>query len=153
MKVLIFKYPRNKITDILICLFCVFLIILIMQYDSYSETASALPEEELVLSFLDFNGIKVSDEFQLDSVILFDNKVFSDYNAIQKDNGFDMGTLIGKTVKRYTFEVIGDNNSIDDTLFAVVFTYDGRIVGADVHSSSVNGYIRGVKNNLGEIKT
>lgn len=154
MKMLVFRYPRNKITDILICLFCVFLILLILQYDSFIKTASAMPEEEYVLQFLFCNGISVSDEFTVESIILSDDDedVFSDYNDIQKENGFDLEDYVGKSVKRYTFEVNQESAADSKLLFAVVFTYNGEIIGADIHSPSVDGFIRGVKNNLGEIK-
>lgn len=155
MKMFVFRYPRNKITDLLICLFCVFLILLILQYDSFIKTASAEPEEEYVSEFLFYNGISVSDEFTVESIILSDDdkEVFADYNDIQKENGFDLEDYIGKAVKRYTFEVCQESSADNGLLLAVVFTYKGEIIGADIHSPSVDGFIRGVKNNLGEIKT
>lgn len=154
MKVLVFRYPRNKITDLLICLFCVFLIILILQYDTYSEAVSGASEEEYVLKFLADNGIFVCDDFIVENIVLSrsNEKVFSDYNSIQKENGFDMEPFIGKEVRRYTFEVNNNPYTSEEVFCAVVFTFNGEIIGADIHSPSVNGFIQGVKNNIGEIK-
>lgn len=150
MKSLIIKYPRNRITDILLSLLCFFVIILIIQYDSGSRTVPVISGTNDVIEFLKSNSIEVNGNEPLVEEIFIDasrKQVFEDYNKIQKEQGYDLTQYIGRKVSRYTFEV---ENSEGCPLYAAVFVYNGKIIAADIHSASLDGFIRGVKNNSAE---
>ncbi len=153
MKVLIFRYPRNKITDILISLFCVFTIILILQYDSHTKPVSSIINEESVISFLQSNNIEIDvTGMNVSYIVLSDEngEVFYNYNEMQKQNGFDLSPFVGKKIQKYSGPVIKcpDCENVEG-VYATVLTYEDKIIGADIYSVSVNGFMRGVKNNLG----
>lgn len=152
MRVLCFRYPRNTITDVLLCLILVFLIILLVSsgekvYDiRYCSSAEVSAAE-----FLSSYGWKINDSsVQLENIkLLFSrDKVFNDYNEIQKQQGFDLLPYMGKEVIKYSCNILnfpGYENS--DIIFAVVYIYEDRVIGADIHSSAADGFIQGVKNN------
>lgn len=147
---LVFKYPRNRITDVLLSLLCLFVIVLIIQYDSASRTLPVISGIDEVISFLECNNINVlSSEPDIDEIVIDASRadVFEEYNRIQLEQGFDLTEYIGRKVLRYNFEVNSEDGSPN---YAVVLVCNGVIIGADIHSVSLNGFIRGVKNKNAE---
>ena len=55
------------------------------------------------------------------------NRVYDEYNEIQKSSGFDLLNYAGKTAKRYTY-------SIDNGKKAVILVYKNRIIGGHIAS-------------------
>ena len=71
-------------------------------------------------------------------------EVYTSYNSIQKEQGFDLSQLKGETLTRYTAQVNNYPNS-DDDVFVEVLVYNKLIVGADIYSVSSNGFIVALK--------
>lgn len=65
--------------------------------------------------------------------------VLTEYNRLQRQQGFDLTRYAGKEVTVYTYELRGDTNG--QLLFASLYQYKGRIVGGDVHSAALSGYM------------
>ena len=61
-------------------------------------------------------------------------KVYENYNSIQKEAGFDLTPLRGKTVMRYTFTLKNSEYSIINILIS-----DGKICGGDIMNPSSSG--------------
>jgi len=57
--------------------------------------------------------------------------VFSDYNALQKQQGFDLSTYAGETCTAYTYRVTNYEGSTD-TVLAQLFVYRNRVIGGDI---------------------
>ena len=70
----------------------------------------------------------------------FDN-VYSKYNEIQKVEGLDLEKYRNKTVKRYTYIVT--NYDYDGTVYANMLVYKNNVIGGDVCSADINGFMRG----------
>ena len=68
--------------------------------------------------------------------------VFSNYNEIQKAQGCDLTKYAGKRCKRYTYIV---NNYPDqpENIRANIVTYKNKIIGGDVCSIELNGFMHG----------
>ncbi len=64
------------------------------------------------------------------------------YNAIQKAQGTDLARYAGKTVTRYTFVVTNYNNG-EEGIRANVLVYKGKIIGGDVCSLALDGFLSG----------
>lgn len=62
--------------------------------------------------------------------------VYNNYNSIQKEAGFDLTYLRGKTVTRYTFILEGS-----EFLTANLLISDGKICGGDILNPSISGKI------------
>ncbi len=70
----------------------------------------------------------------------FDN-VFLGYNDIQKKQGLDLSKYKRKNVTRYTYIVT--NHDYDGTVYANLLVWRGKVIGGDICSADVNGFISG----------
>ena len=73
-----------------------------------------------------------------------DDRVFARYNDLQKSQGFDLTDYAGKEVMRYVYEVLNYPNATDP-VYASVLVCDGYIIGGDVLSSQLDGFIHGLE--------
>ena len=75
------------------------------------------------------------------------DKIFSGYNEMQKAQGLDLSKYKKKEVTRYTFRVTnyqdGDGHPYDGVVYANVLVYRNRVIGGDICSANVEGFIHG----------
>ncbi len=75
------------------------------------------------------------------------DKIFAGYNEMQKAQGLDLSKYKKKELTRYTFKVTnyGNRDGKPYTLpvYANVLVYRGRVVGGDICSADVNGFVHG----------
>ena len=74
------------------------------------------------------------------------DKVFTGYNEIQKRQGLDLSKYKGKTVIRYTYEITNYENE-SGKVYANVIVYRNKVIGGDVCSANVGGFIHGFEKN------
>ena len=114
--------------------------------DSEVKVAKAAAKtEEQRIDFLESFGWEVEPEAEeiLDVLIPKEmDDVFSNYNEIQKAQGCDLTKYAGKRCKRYTYIV---NNYPDqpENIRANIVTYKNKIIGGDVCSIELNGFMHG----------
>ena len=98
-----------------------------------------------VVGFLSQFGWQVEAEpIEVKTVTLpseFD-KVFSAYNEIQKAQGLNLLKYKGKEVTRYTFSVT-NYAGYEGTVYANVLVYRNKVIGGDICSADVSGFIHG----------
>ncbi len=70
------------------------------------------------------------------------DKVMNAYNELQKNQGLDLAKYKGKEVTRYTYKIT-NYPDYKGTVFANVIIYKNRVIGGDVCSSDVTGFIQG----------
>ncbi len=70
------------------------------------------------------------------------DKVMNAYNDIQKAQGLDLSKYKGKTVQRYTYEIT-NYPEYNGTVYANIIVYKNRVIGGDVCSSDIKGFIHG----------
>ena len=70
------------------------------------------------------------------------DKVFAGYNELQKSQGLDLSKYKKKAVTRYTFTVTS-YDGYEGTVYANVLVYRGRVIGGDICSADVSGFIHG----------
>ncbi len=66
--------------------------------------------------------------------------IVTEYNELQKKQGFDFTAFAGKTVMKYTYAV--DCKERSDVVVSV-FVYNGKIIGGDIHCIGADGYMTG----------
>lgn len=104
--------------------------------------------EEQRLAFISQFGWDVEkDPVEVAEIIIpteFD-EVFLKYNDIQKSQNLDMSLYAGKRVKRWTYAVKNypGYESRKDVIQLSLLVYDGTIVGGDVCSLEINGFMHG----------
>lgn len=70
------------------------------------------------------------------------DKVFAGYNEIQKRQGLDLSKYKGKTMMRYTYDVT-NYKGYEGKVQVNILIYRNKVVGGDVCSADVNGFIHG----------
>ena len=70
------------------------------------------------------------------------DKVFAAYNEIQRAQGLDLSKYKKKELVRYTFEVT-NYKDYEGTVYANVLVYRNKVVGGDICSADVSGFVHG----------
>lgn len=79
------------------------------------------------------------------------DKVYNNYNVLQKTQGFDLSLYKGKTVRRWTYKVTNYPGRAD--MRANVIVFDGKVIGGDVSSVAINGFMQGFSKNEASVAT
>ena len=72
------------------------------------------------------------------------DKVYESYNDLQKAQGLDLSRYRGKKVMRYTYTVT-NYPGYDGTVLASLLLYKNRIIGGDVCSAELTGFLHGFR--------
>ncbi len=143
-----FKLTKKKTAVLAAALIFVFLLSIYVGYkQEYKPIKSSFVcnNTDDVVAYLKSFDVDCG-EFQLDEITVpyeF-GEVYSSYNSIQKEQGFDLTEYKGKTLTRYTAKVNNYPDSNGD-VFVEVLIYNKLIVGADIYSVSSNGFIVALK--------
>ena len=70
------------------------------------------------------------------------DKVFASYNELQREQGLDLAKYKKKELTRYTFEVTNYDGA-DGVVYANLLVYRNRVIGGDICSANVQGFIHG----------
>lgn len=99
------------------------------------------------VEFLTKLGWQVSaDAVEVADVVIpleFD-EVYQNYNQIQQEQGFDLSQYAGYQVKRYSYEVY-NHPSGDEFVRANLLVYKEKLVGGDVCSLRLDGFMHGLR--------
>ena len=111
---------------------------------SVSAIISASTDEER-RNYLATYGWEVDGDFQEKESTIPENwnKVYSDYNQIQINQGFDLSNYKGKKVKLFTY-VISKYKDKKQGVVADMLVCDGVLIGGDIcNTSAENGFLVG----------
>lgn len=109
---------------------------------------SASNEEE-ILTFISSYGWEVDKEpVEVRDVVIpevFDD-VYSNYNKIQLEQGFDLQKYSGRRVKRWTYIIRNypDTTPEDDFIRINLLIKDEQVIGGDVCSVKLDGFMHGL---------
>ena len=70
------------------------------------------------------------------------DKIFTQYNEIQKRQGLDLGKYKKKNVMRYTYKIT-NYDGFDGTVYANILVYRNKVIGGDVCSADIKGFLHG----------
>ena len=143
-----------------VCVALATLITLIAFVPAYGSDGDALASKN---ADIDYDGIKTNEDrveflaqfgWEVDPSAVesievtipedFD-KVFTGYNEIQKGQGLDLSKYKGKTMMRYTYDVT-NYEGYEGKVQANILVYRGKVVGGDICSADINGFIHGFEN-------
>ena len=134
---------------VLVCALAVLLGFLDRGAASVSETISpkGIRTAEDRLSYLGAYGWLVKEEPLAVEELEIPKEMgeeYTDYLALQTQQGFDLQKYAGKRVKRYTYEIL--NYPTGETGVQVsLLIYKNTVVGADVLSPALDGFIHGLQ--------
>ena len=115
-------------------------------------SSSALPDPKGVrdnqdrIDYLAAYGWQVSPEPIASQELLVPEEMdesYSEYLAVQREQGFDLAKYAGKRVKRYTYEVT--NYPTGETgVQANLLLYKNTVIGGEVLSPRLDGFLHGL---------
>lgn len=153
MLVFSFKMTKTKLALFVVaCIAVIAFVTSIISKDAGLQTvvktdAKASNNEERI-AFLSTFGWQVEAEpseiIEIVVPLEFD-AVYEKYNSIQKGQGYDLLKYKGKRVKRYTYEVKNYEPKQETKVNANILVCDNKIVGGDVCSVALGGFIHGFK--------
>ncbi len=115
------------------------------------EASVRAGNEEERIAFLSQYGWDVAeDPVRVEEVLIpeeFDD-VYTQYNAIQLEQGFDLTAYKGCRAKRWTYTILNypepdGVQPTDGSIRANLLVYDGAVIGGDVSSVALDGFMHG----------
>lgn len=97
------------------------------------------------VDFLASYGYNVNDNpVQIEEIIIPEqfSSDYEQYNNYQKLSGFDLSKFKGQRIKKYTYKVNGYTDSSDEVV-ANVLIYNNKIIGGDISSTTLGGFVHG----------
>lgn len=98
------------------------------------------------LAYLEAHGWLVGSEPLAVEELLIPKEMgseYDDYLALQSSQGFDLAKYAGKTVKRYTYQILNYPTG-EQGVQASLLMYKNTVVAADVLSPALNGFMHGL---------
>lgn len=129
------------------------LILLVPAYEpmtvSASETVSfsKIKTNEDRIGFLSQFGWQVAETPVEEVAVTIPDEfdaVFMEYNNLQKELGLDLGRYKRKEVMRYTYQVT-NYPEYDGVVYANLLVYRNKVIGGDVCSADVNGFVNSLR--------
>ena len=108
---------------------------------SYEKVRSEDDAEKFLAQFgwtVDTEPLEVAEVTMPDE---FD-KIFTAYNQIQKEQGLDLSKYKRKKLTRYTF-LVTNYEGYNGKVLANLLVYRGKVVGGDICSADVEGFVHG----------
>lgn len=158
------KFSKQKaIIGVLILGFILMLIVLLRPTpDAYSVLLEQ--EEQAIMASITVSGVTTNEdrriflsdrgydvsESEISAVEVqipteFDD-IYLKYNELQKSQGFDLSKFKGKTVELYTYQIYNYDDT-DEEIFANILIYKNKIIGGDIQSTALDGFITGFDKN------
>ena len=158
MLIYTFKFDRKKavFAVIMAALVIIGIVLLISAHErknavgsgyAATERTETVKNEKGRVAYLKQYGWEVeSPALSEDTVVIprTFSEVFEDYNELQKAQGFDLSEYCGSEVKMFTYRVTNSEYQDDDVL-AELYILGGSVIGGDVHSTALDGFMCGIK--------
>ena len=150
MFMLTFKFNRKTAVFIVIMLALV-LIGIVLLASAYQRSSGGAPHpvytvknEKSRVAYLLQYGWEVETPAVSETEVLIPRSfsdVFENYNQLQKQQGFDLSNYCGLEVELYTYTVL----NYGENVVAQLYVLGGSVIGADVHSTQLDGFMMGVR--------
>ena len=72
------------------------------------------------------------------------NDLYESYNDLQRQQGYDLTDYAGRNCTLYTYAVTNYPDR-GQTVLADLYLYKDRIIGGDIHSTDLDGFMIGIK--------
>lgn len=108
--------------------------------------------EERIAFLAQYGWDVAEDPVKVEEILIPEefNDVYTKYNEIQLQQGFDLSTYMGCRAKRWTYTILNypGNDGVqptDGSIRANLIVYDGSVIGGDVSSVALDGFMHGFK--------
>ena len=146
------KFSKKKALAVTLILALVLIGIVLFAGSRNSSPAAPqggpkLKSNEDIVKYLTSIGWEISPE-PIDSQEIVIPKEFDDvyeeYNNIQISQGYDLKNYSGAKATRYTYKVTNYPDSTDNVVLDIII-YKNAVIGGDVQSTSIDGFMQGLK--------
>ena len=150
------RLPRRRLILGAVCGVCIAALLAGLRLERPAETAAApetavspqgIRDNDDRLDYLEQFGWLVNqtpalvEEVRIPDVL---TEEYSEYAALQTSQGFDLEKYCGRTVRRYSYEIL--NYPTGETgVTANLLIYRSTVVGADVCSPALDGFMHGLE--------
>ncbi len=112
------------------------------------EISAKASNEAERIAFLSQFGWEINeDPVEVSEVIIPSefNDTYSAYNELQKKQSMDLEAYKGQRVKKWVYEVKNypDYPADSDCIRATILVFDGMVIGGDISSIEVDGFMQG----------
>lgn len=106
-----------------------------------TEGATNAQRVEYIRSFGWETASVPSDTEEIRIPARFD-EAYEQYNALQKEQGFDLSHYRACTVRKFTYKITNYNGADPAVpINANLIIYEGKIIAADISSATANGFV------------
>ena len=109
--------------------------------------APAMPSESYRVEFLNEHGLIVSPDVKREEITIPEEfgDVYSEYNELQIQQGFDLLPYKGRKAVLYSYRVLNYPMQSENVV-ADLIVCDGVLIGCDVSLNEENGFVRPIIN-------
>ena len=143
------KLNKVKIAGVFLAAAAVILLVILLANRSGPDTEAAgrrkLDTPESKVEFLASCGYTVKpDPARVQEVRIPEdwNEVYTQYNALQKSQGFDLSRYKGKTVMQYVYQVENYPGDNGDPVWATMLLYKNKLIGAELSRGGAESFLR-----------
>ncbi len=145
------KITKRKIVALSVICACLILLVLVTVPPTDTQTVkqnnTTVKTNDDRVGYLGTFGWTVSQEPTETIEVVIPNDfddTYNNYNALQQSQGFDLSSYKGKTVTRYTYEVLNYPVATTDKVNVNILVYKNKVIAGDVTSTSVGGFMHGL---------
>lgn len=153
MFIVSFKTSRKKILIYACALLVLVTVIIVLCSRGHQATATmsggqyslkAETSEDRIAFFKQFGWEVAEKPIEVSEVTIPQtfNTVYENYNKMQKEQGLDLSKYQGKTCKQWVYEIT-NYPSQAATVRGTLLVLDNVVIGGDISSASLNGFICG----------
>jgi len=70
--------------------------------------------------------------------------VLERYNALQLSQGYDLRAAAGRRCMQYSYDLC-EHPDWNGRVIVTIYVYGGRVIGGDVHTADVNGFMHALR--------
>lgn len=141
------KFGRKGAVCIVLAIAALLCLMVVIRGIDRNASRGKVTDAESAAAYLLALGWEVdTDTVQIQGTVLpeyFDD-MFSEYNKLQLEQGFDLEKYAGKEVTVYTFQVTNYSNTSCDVM-ACLMTCKSRVIGGDIHSAELDGFMHALQ--------
>lgn len=140
------KHPIFAVTAVLLALAAVIVCVL-CAVKTQSKSVYRVKTEQQRQALISQLGWDTADKPTEHKTVTMPDKldeVYSAYNELQKEQGFDLEKYLGKKVEIYTYPVYNYSGH-SDCMTITLIGCDGVLIGGDVCCTELDGFMQGIK--------
>ena len=137
---------RKALAILLIAAIVIAAVILLFPTKGGGDVVKGIKTEEDRVAYIAGLGYTITDDPSVSKEVTIPesfDEVYENYNALQKECGFDLSGYQGRRVMLYTYCITGYDGY--DKVMLDLLVYKDKIIGGSIYTQSVDGFMHGLK--------